>query len=71
MIRHFCFTSIGTFKEGIHDGYVLKELCGHEQRCCESLQKDILKDFVPKYNGTIKDEEGKRRMKERFLLEIN
>jgi hypothetical protein len=55
---------IGTFKEGFHDGYVLKELCKHERRCCELLQNDILKDFVPKYNGTVKDEEGKCRKKE-------
>jgi len=53
----------GTFKEGIHDGYVLKQLCEHERNCCELLQHDILKDFVPKYNGIIKDEEGKCKKK--------
>jgi hypothetical protein len=57
---------IGTFKEGIHDGYVLKELCEHERRCCELLQTDSLKDFVPRYNGTVKDEEGKCK-KEYFI----
>lgn len=50
---------LGTFKEGLHDGYVLKELCKHEQHCCELLRNDILKDFVPKYNGTVKDDGGK------------
>ncbi|UJR10674.1 hypothetical protein I4U23_014868 [Adineta vaga] len=49
----------GTFKEGIHDGYVMKALCEHERHCCELLKNDILKDFVPKYNGTIQDDEGK------------
>ncbi len=49
----------GTFKEGFHDGFVLKELCEDERRCCELLQTDILKGFVPKYNGTVTDEEGK------------
>ncbi|CAF1073548.1 unnamed protein product [Rotaria sordida] len=49
----------GTFKTGIHDGYILKELCEHERHCCKLLQNDLLKDFVPKYNGTVQDEEGK------------
>lgn len=49
----------GTFREGLHSGYVLKQLSEHERRCCEFIQTDILKDFVPKYNGTVKDEEGK------------
>lgn len=60
----------GTFKEGLHDGYVLKELCGHERRCCELLQSDILKEFVPKYNGTIKDEEGKCKNSRLISFEI-
>ncbi len=47
---------LGTFKEGIHDGYVLKELCEDERDCCELLQNDILKEFVPKYNGVIRYE---------------
>ncbi|CAF4667504.1 unnamed protein product [Rotaria sp. Silwood1] len=49
----------GTFKTGIHDGYILKELCEHEQYCCELLQNDFLKHFVPKYNGTFQDDDGK------------
>ncbi|CAF2782212.1 unnamed protein product [Rotaria sp. Silwood2] len=49
----------GTFKTGIHDGYILKELCEHERHCCELLQNDFLKDFVPKYYGTVQDDEGK------------
>ncbi|CAF1092952.1 unnamed protein product [Adineta steineri] len=49
----------GTFKEGIHDGYVLKQLNENERICCELLQNDNLKNFVPKYNGTIEDDEGK------------
>ncbi|CAF0945717.1 unnamed protein product [Adineta ricciae] len=48
----------GTFKEGTHDGYVLKALCEHERYCCELLQNDVLSKFVPKYNGTISDDEG-------------
>lgn len=58
----------GTFKEGFHDGFVLKELCEHERRCCELLQNDILKDFVPKYNGTVKDDEGKLYIEMEDLL---
>jgi hypothetical protein len=58
----------GTFKEGLHDGYVLKELCEDERRCCELLQNDILKDFVPKYNGMVKDEEGKSFIEMEDLL---
>lgn len=38
---------------------MLKELCEQEKHCCELLQTDILKDFVPRYNGTVKDDEGK------------
>ena len=49
----------GSFKEGIHKGYILKELNEQERYCCELLQNDVLKDFVPKYNGIVKDEEGK------------
>ncbi|CAF3451262.1 unnamed protein product [Rotaria socialis] len=49
----------GTFKKGIHDGYILKELSEHEEYCCEILQTDSLKDFVPKYNGIVKDAEGR------------
>ena len=67
----FYFTLFkGTFKEGIHDGYVLKELCEHERRCCELLQNDILKDFVPRYNGVVKHDEGKckKRRSIRVLL---
>jgi hypothetical protein len=59
---------LGTFKEGIHDGYVLKELCEYERDCCQILQHDVLKNFVPKYNGTVKDEEGK--CKKRFSIGI-
>ncbi|CAF0751750.1 unnamed protein product [Rotaria sordida] len=58
----------GTFKEGLHDGYILKELSEKERRCCELLQHDILKDFVPKYNGTVKDEEGKHYIEMEDLL---
>ena len=49
----------GTFKEGLHEGYVLKQLIEHERNCCELLQYDILQDFVPRYNGMVKDDEGK------------
>ena len=55
------FSSSGTFREGLHAGYVLKQLTEHERRCCELLQTDLLKDFVPKYNGTVKDDEGKSK----------
>ncbi|CAF1130632.1 unnamed protein product [Adineta steineri] len=58
----------GTFKEGFHDGYVLKELCKHERYCCEVLQNDILKTFVPKYNGTVTDDEGKSYIEMEDLL---
>lgn len=58
----------GTFKEGIHDGYVLKELCEYERNCCELLQNDILKSFVPKYNGIVKDEEDKCKKKKKINL---
>lgn len=58
----------GTFREGLHSGYVLKQLSEHERRCCELLQTDILKDFVPKYNGTVKDDEGKTFIEMEDLL---
>ncbi|CAF1245113.1 unnamed protein product [Adineta ricciae] len=58
----------GTFKEGFHDGYILKELCEYERYCCEVLQSDRLKHFVPKYNGTVKDEEGKSYIEIEDLL---
>ncbi|CAF2382501.1 unnamed protein product [Rotaria sp. Silwood2] len=58
----------GTFKEGLHDGYILKELSEKERRCCELLQNDILKDFVPKYNGIVKDEEEKHYIEIEDLL---
>ncbi len=49
----------GSFKQGIHKGYILKELNEQERYCCEVLQNDVLKDFVPKYNGIVKDEDFK------------
>ncbi|CAM4750377.1 unnamed protein product [Rotaria magnacalcarata] len=58
----------GTFKEGLHEGYVLKALSEKERRCCELLQNDLLKDFVPKYNGTVADEEGKHYIEMEDLL---
>ncbi|CAF0879944.1 unnamed protein product [Rotaria sp. Silwood1] len=58
----------GTFKEGLHEGYILKELFEQEQQCCELLQNDLLKDFVPKYNGTVTDEEGKHYIEMEDLL---
>jgi len=61
----------GRFKEGIHDGYILKELCENERYCYELLQNDILKDFVPKYNGIIKDGEGKCKNKGEIQLNNN
>jgi hypothetical protein len=59
----YSLSYLGTFKEGIHDGYVLKELCEYERDCCQVLQNDALKNFVPKYNGTVKDDEGKCKKK--------
>ena len=55
----------GTFKEGTHDGYLLKAFSSEERDCYEFLQNDILKDFVPKYNGLVKDQDGKGKMNDR------
>ena len=44
---------------------MLKELCEGERRCCELLQQDVLKSFVPRYNGTVTDDEGKCKREKR------
>lgn len=54
---------LGTFKEGRHDGYILKAFSSDERHCYEFLQNDILKEFIPKYNGVVQDQDGKRRIK--------
>lgn len=51
----------GTFREGLHDGTVMKEASEHERHCCERLQHDLLKEFVPRYNGVVRDDDGKRK----------
>lgn len=55
------FRLSGTFKEGIRDGFVLKKLDDGERICFEKLQDDILKDFVPQYNGLRQDDDEKCR----------
>jgi 1D-myo-inositol-triphosphate 3-kinase len=55
----------GTFKEGVHDGFVLKQRSEHEQVCCELLQVDCLGEFVPKYNGVVQDDDGKCKTTDR------
>ncbi|CAF0792447.1 unnamed protein product [Didymodactylos carnosus] len=58
----------GTFKEGYHDGFILKELCEQEKRCFELLQTDALRTFVPRYIGTVRDDEGKNYIQIQDLL---
>ena len=60
----------GTFKEGIHDGFVMKELCEFERRCCELLQNDLLRDFVPMYNGVVQDDSGKCRKRRSRAIKV-
>lgn len=34
-------------------------MCAFERKSFELLQNDILKDFIPKYDGAVEDNEGK------------
>ncbi|CAF0759455.1 unnamed protein product [Didymodactylos carnosus] len=58
----------GAFKEGYHDGFILKELCEQERQCFELLQTDALRTYVPRYIGTVHDDEGKDYIQIQDLL---
>ena len=72
IISHpFNFVFQGTFKEGIHDGFVMKELCDFERCCCELLQNDLLRQFVPMYNGVVQDDNGKGKERSSRAIEVH
>lgn len=48
----------GNFKTGQSEGTVLKKLCSQEEQCYLKLKDDVLYDFVPKFQGTLKTDDA-------------